>query len=224
LCSTLPTDVKKVNGRKVRELTIQGRLVKCGPYLPIPVNTSWDARCLLWSFYVKLPIRGATLEKQREYLVQKLVDLRRQIMKVEPRRNYRPHAINITYTIQDNKMKRFMIGASIGLTPAKPPILTRSMLSEAQLKVAESRVKNMKIFKRVNTVLIEQELKKCTWPWSNCSESVPWEALQGLNGHHVNLYSRSFKLGKMRFVNPCIKCQFVANQMNLVGVATVHQW
>jgi hypothetical protein len=33
----------------------------------------------------------------------------RQIMKVEPKRNYCPHAINIKYTIQYNKMKRFMM-------------------------------------------------------------------------------------------------------------------
>ena len=77
---------------------------------PLPTDSyKHDARCLLWSFYVKLPIRGAMLEKQKEYLIQKLVDLRRQIMKVEPKRNYCPHAINIKYTIQYNKMKRFMI-------------------------------------------------------------------------------------------------------------------
>src|SRR5687767_10514088 len=59
-------------------------------------------------------------------------------MKVEQRRKYCPPTINIIYTIQDNKIKRFMAGASIGLTPAKPLALTESILSEMQKKVAES--------------------------------------------------------------------------------------
>ena len=117
-----------------------------------------------------------------------------------------------------------MAGASIALTPAKPSMLTKSMLSEAQTKIAESRVKNMETFKLVNSVLTEQESDYCTWPWGNCSESVPLEVLQRLYGHHVNLYTRTFVLETMEVVNLFVKCQWVANSMNLAGIATVHQW
>uniref|UniRef100_U9UXS1 Uncharacterized protein n=1 Tax=Rhizophagus irregularis (strain DAOM 181602 / DAOM 197198 / MUCL 43194) TaxID=747089 RepID=U9UXS1_RHIID len=56
------------------------------------------------------------------------------------------------------------------------------MLSQEQEKVAESRVKNMKIFQGVNTVAIEQVSTQYPLPLGNCSEYLPWEAL--LNGNH----------------------------------------
>ncbi|UZO16909.1 uncharacterized protein OCT59_008275 [Rhizophagus irregularis] len=61
-------------------------------------------------------------------------------------------------------------------------VLATSMLSQEQEKVAESRVKNMKIFQGVNTVAIEQVSTQYPLPLGNCSEYLPWEAL--LNGNH----------------------------------------
>uniref|UniRef100_U9TX03 Uncharacterized protein n=1 Tax=Rhizophagus irregularis (strain DAOM 181602 / DAOM 197198 / MUCL 43194) TaxID=747089 RepID=U9TX03_RHIID len=83
--------MEKVNGKKVREVTTEGRLVTVGPYPPIRVHTSSDALCLLWSFYIKLPTRRATLEKQRNFLIRKVGVLKRQFMMMERRKKYRPH-------------------------------------------------------------------------------------------------------------------------------------
>jgi hypothetical protein len=75
------------------------------------------------------------------------------------------------------------------------------MLSEIQAKVSGEKYEDIQTSEyRPNRTRIKEM-------WGNCSESVPLEALQGLNGQHVNLYSCSFMLEKMRLMNSCIKCQ-----------------
>src|SRR5581483_1834765 len=150
-----------------------------------------------------------------------LVKLRRQLMKIEPRRAFRPRMINLTYTIQDNKIKRFMAGVSVSLSPGKPPQLTRSNVATIKKEVAKLRSDKMMIFQGVNRVLTEQELSQCNHSWGNCAESVPWEMMKGQNGHHVDLYSHAIELEEMVVRDPCIMCQRVADSLRLKGVATI---
>ncbi|PKK63739.1 hypothetical protein RhiirC2_716766 [Rhizophagus irregularis] len=55
----------------------------------------------------------------------------------------------------------------------------------------------MTVFQGVNLVLTVQELSICKRPWGNCAECVPWEAMKGQDGHHVDLFVQPrYRIGK----------------------------
>ena len=98
-------------------------------------------------------------------------------------------------------------------------------------KAIESRMQMMPILEwcRSNVVLTKEKSMKCRHPWGNCSESVPWHALTGRRRsrqHRVVLYSRTIFLCRMQMVTmfPCIKCQWVADRMDHMGIARILSW
>ncbi|UZO29202.1 uncharacterized protein OCT59_022688 [Rhizophagus irregularis] len=116
-----------------------------------------------------------------------------------------------------------MAGASVALSPSKPPNITRLNVKEIKAKVADMRSENHDISGVISS-LTAQEQDQCKHPWGNCAESVPWEAMKGQNGHHVDLYSHAIELEKMKSRDLCIMCQRVAHSLSLKGVATIHPW
>ncbi|CAB5303148.1 unnamed protein product [Rhizophagus irregularis] len=102
---------------------------------------SLNALYFLWIFYVNLLIKKVILKRQSEYLSWNLVVLKRQFIKIELRKAFRPFMINLTH----NKIKRFRPRASVYLSPAKLPEITRLNVKELKA-VAKMRSENMMIF------------------------------------------------------------------------------
>ncbi|RGB32084.1 hypothetical protein C1646_763371 [Rhizophagus diaphanus] len=141
-----------VNGEKVKEIITEGKLVHCGSYPPIRVYTT---------------------EAQTEYLLRKLEVLKKQFMEIELRKAFRSFMINLTYTIQENKIKSFIAGASVAVSLSKSLNIMRLNAKDLKIIVADKRVEKMIIFQGVNHALTAEELKQYKHIWENFAESRP---------------------------------------------------
>ncbi|EXX78947.1 hypothetical protein RirG_010330 [Rhizophagus irregularis DAOM 197198w] len=138
------------------------------------------------------------LQDQKHFLIRMQITLADKITEMEPNALGRPTTVNVMASMKEGKIVKFMFGTSVRCGIATRTI-TKGMVYRNNQLIAKSRAANIPILLwcRKNIVLTEKELKTCDYPWGNCAEWAPLQAMherKKSQKHHAILWSQTYNI------------------------------